>query len=768
MRLHLFHILLVLIGLALIHCEQDPEVLISSRFHSIKSVESNYLELYADGISSTKIVVIVHDNDGKEADSMKVVFRTTAGSLDGKGKESFDVTDVFGQASVELTSEASTIDINAEVTITVVDTAFGQLKKLRAPYTVKIFAERDGNQQYIQSAIHKPVAGQGSEETITIRFIGVTLTASIEDTLLPADGLSETRLIIKLSETTSQRPVESAPIYLGTSRGTVSGLLYTNQNGVIDTGVKAARPADAGHDTLRVTFGRGISQSIHLQYIIPKFSLSTSRTQTVADGKSGIEVTGTLLTQDNTPVIGGRVFFTTSDGIIPESALTNEYGKATVIMLPGREPNPDVRIIANYWSLRDTVYVSYIQTLQDIPNSILLKAEPNFIWVRETGNLEQTTISATVLGGEGQPVGNDFLVRFHVENSPGGGITIDPVSDIDPMISDTIRTKDGVASLNLRSGIRSGTVEISAELIEFPNIKSEATNIVIRSGPPYMWVDPANANNIIPHATMAVEPGKANTAFANPIEEIKISAIFGDKYNNPIEAGTAIYFTTTGGIITTDAVTGDQGQTLVFLQNVHPFPFLRTSDTQQLTSRFVPNPNDEKLYLDYPAINYNTWDFEGGEVLNTMGSTKENDGIALLLAYTWGENQNNQPIKVWTSLPLVFSVEIKRFTVESDRDTLNLGEAATIDIRLYDHNGNPVAGGSKLIATTNGGSLSETQLIPSATDWGYGTTYFQTHLINTLDPTKDKAKTAVVTLSLESPNGSMKKSVSVFLTLTEP
>jgi len=331
------------------------------------------------------------------------------------------------------------------------------------------------------------------------------------------------------------------------------------------------------------------------------------------------------------------------------------------------------------------------------------------------------------------------------------------------METTVIPTVDGIAQATIRSGTKSGTVQIKAELVDFPEIFSQTTNIVIRSGPPYMWVDPTNANNVIDYATLAIAPDKHNVAFTNPIQEIQVSAYFGDRYSNPIEEGTAVYFTTTGGYITSDALTNDKGQTSVILQNVNPFPYLVSIDPNQMTSLTVPNPNDSSLMvnIDHP-------DFEDGEVVNTIGTTNENDGMAAILAYTWGHDQDGNLIKVWTTHRVIYSVGVRRFTAVTDAaDTLYVGQVANIDIRVYDDNGNPVAAGSRLTVNASAGELSESNLIPAANRWGHGWTSFHTQLLNNLKPGEDEPTDAIVKIQLDSPNGSGTKSLKFRLEITQ-
>ena len=112
---------------------------------------------------------------------------------------------------------------------------------------------------------------------------------------------------------------------------------------------------------------------------------------------------------------------------------------------------------------------------------------------------------------------------------------------------------------------------------------------------------------------------------------------------------------------------------------------------------------------------------------------------------------------------MVFSSALHTFTAVCDKSLINVGESANIYIRIYDIHGNPVAAGSKLTASATKGKMSETDLMPAANDYGFGTTYFGTTITNDLKPGQDESTNAVVTIELDSPNGSAKRNISIFL-----
>ncbi len=1121
----------IMLSLVMMKCEPAGEKVIGSRNHDIHSAYATQPQILANGIATTEIVANVRSKDGVAAEKMRVHFETNYGKID-----EYAVTDNSGNARVILTSAASDTDIIATVTAVVMDTTFIPLAKSGdAGYRVKLTVPGFEDQPRKIKGVAKAEQQTDNRASIKVKFLGVDLQAVVDDSILTADGVSETRLEIRLRETTSRKVIEDAEIRLLMIYGTIIKSIKTDNQGMAEAYLKAAKKVVT--DTLFISYGNEISRKIALKYLNPKFELYPRTARVPADGVSKVQMTATLKTQQNTPIAGAKIRFSSSAGIISESAITDNYGQAIANLISDRRPDSLVKVFARFNSLRDSAIISFgdidvstiritsdeepilrdgIATKQltitaknslglpvpniainlttnigkipgavvtdqsgnascqfyadagsadatatitatagsaqashtvkllgitmtvsanpasiladgkststirvelkqttshvavtnhaitfaanvgliptnatsdnqgvatttytgsnvpgiatisvtcgkligetkvsllanypktislsadsepilrdgvatksmtvtatnelgqpvpnvainlqanlgsvpasvitdsqgkasfsytsdagsadatatvtatvgsllashtvkllgitmtvsanpdsiaadgkstslirvelkqttsqlaignyslrfavdygtipatgttdsrgvanatyqsstkvgwanitvtagqlnqkigvylfgNYPNSIVLAVDQNFISVRGTGGIQQAIITATILGVTGQPVGNDYGVRFRIVSGPGGGEQIEPAGASSSETS-VIRTVNGVAQAKLLAGNVSGTVQVRAELVDYPYISAQTTNIVIRSGPAYMWVDSTNINHVIPHATLTVEPGKFNVNFGNPVHEIKVTVYFADKYNNPVENGTVVYFTTTGGMITTNAMINEQGKATVLLQDVNPFPYLKSSDPNQLTAMNIPNPNNE-IYNDTLKLNTDIPDFEISRVYNTLGTLKENDGVAVILAYTWGKDQNGKDIKVWAMNKVVYSVGLLEFTATTDRSVLAPNQSATITIRVYDRHGNPVAAGSKLTVSTDAGELSETSLMPSAEKYGWGTTKFQVTLTNNLKST-DEPKTAHVKIELDSTNGDGKLTLNIDL-----
>ncbi|MBN2008351.1 Ig-like domain-containing protein [candidate division KSB1 bacterium] len=557
------------------------------------------------------------------------------------------------------------------------------------------------------------------------------------------DGLSTKDVSLTVLDELDQ-PVANFPIHLSTSAGSVPTQVITDNDGRAtfqfrtDAGtLDADATITASNGTLQNTF------TISLMGLV--VDITPVPDTLAADGESTSEIRvevkqlSTSLAVTNYPIR-----FAATLGTITPTSTTDDLGVATATYSAGVTPGISVMTVI----VGKLVLTKNIFLVSDDPNDVVLTVQSNYIYVKETGNVEQTQIYATVLGISGQPLESEVGVTFEIIRGPGGGEYLEP-NDGSATVSSVIKTVNGKATVAMRAGTRAGTVQIRASLVDYPDVAAQHTSIVIRSGPPYMWIDPSDPNNVITHTTLMINPGQANVGFVNPLQEVGISVLFGDKYNNPIEPGTAVYFTTTGGIISTDAITNVQGRAGVTLQNGYPFPFLYSNDPNQLAAKTIPNPNDENDVIDITIP-----DYEGGVINNTAGNQGENDGVAVVVAYAWGKDQDGTDVKVWATNTVVFSRAIQEFSAEPDRLLIDPGQVANIYIRLYDIYGNPVAAGSSLTASTNKGELTRTELMPEAGSYGRGTTYFSTGLINTYSAADSVVEVANVKITLSSPNGS--------------
>ena len=949
----IFSVFLMLGFLFIVQCGKDEDKVVGpNRIEKIE-LEDQEPFLIADGVSTAAIIAVVYDTSGYPAQGVRVNFSTTHGSI-----TSYAVSNDWGEASAFLTSVASEVDLDATVTATIQDSS-SLNKKIPDKHKIMLRVKNLPKAK----KLNKVSADASDTGTIDIKFIGVTLNVVIDQKDIPADGINTAKLEIVIKETTSKKSIPGADIFLRAIHNTVPSQLKTSDRGT--AAVDLVSLTKAIDDTIFIDYGAFESKFVLLSYVTPKLNLFPEIAQLSADSKSKLVMTARLITHKNNPIVGAKIDFTTTDGSITATAVTNEKGDALADLVSGSLPNENVRVICSFYDMCDTSQISFVEsagqtlfslageqvvirnglanvklvatlfddqqepventklrfsanygtvdsvaitdengqaevvyisdadsvdardvvtatfgamtttlpidllgvtmnvsanpdsiqadgiassmitvqlkltTTKDViphavinfnsnlgsipnqsttdelgtataelisesqagianvnvfygglyktvpiifasekPTTILLTAEPNFIWVKETGNLEQTTLTARVLSQTGTPVSNDVSVKFSLLNGPGGGESIFPAKSGSSTESVPIKTVDGEAKATLKAGTRSGTVRVMAQVVGENDISARITNVVIRSGPPYIWIDPNDKNHVESHMTIAFD--YINQDGWHNVRDYKVTVYVGDRYNNPVEEGTTVYLTSTAGIITTDVKTDANGVGEAILRSANPRPVLNPSDPFVLAPHRIPNPNDPNLMLDIHVP-----DFEGSEVMNTLGNYDENDGMAFVLAKTQGcdqylhqSDQSDSTVMAFTYGGVIFSAplngniwpdgQLQGFRVNANRDTLKLGEAATIDIRVYDVNGNPVSQGSTLTASSSKGRLAQTTFMPSPEKYGLGSTFYSTYLLNNLDPVDDKPGTAEITFNLESPNGSATKTIFIYLSTEEP
>lgn len=176
------------------------------------------------------------------------------------------------------------------------------------------------------------------------------------------------------------------------------------------------------------------------------------------------------------------------------------------------------------------------------------------IGVAGAGADETATLTFIVLDAAGNPVDLDHAVdvNFSIANGPGGGEFIAP----------TVKATNasGRVQTTISSGTRAGIVQALATATNEDGdvINSLPVVITITGGLPddlHFSIAPGS-NNF---------PGYTRFGLSNPI-----TAYVGDIYANPVQPGTAVYFTTDAGIIEGSGVTDGLGQTTVTLISAAP------------------------------------------------------------------------------------------------------------------------------------------------------------------------------------------------------
>ena len=333
--------------------------------------------------------------------------------------------------------------------------------------------------------------------------------------------------------------------------------------------------------------------------------------------------------------------------------------------------------------------------------------------------------------------------------------SISPPGD-DDWESEPVPTVNGAATVSFHSGTRAGTVRVKATVVDengdplVPLITSETTQFLVHSGPAYL--DMRNADDPFTDSRITVGSGPQNI-YAGGIggddNKATIAVIVSDRFKNPVPEGTSVYFTTTGGTITTSTgYTDKDGLASVTLYASNPFPTRSNSNN-------LGNPNSS--IAGPPFFDMPLYDFDGNGV--------ENDGIAIISARTEGIDHEGNEVTVWNYTPVVFSLKPTTFTAVPATNILYKGQSTVITITLHDINGNPMMGGSEMTLSSTLGALSAKTIETGSP----GDTTYKVTLTNNLDPLSDTSGDTIVSVDLKSPNGNKSvASIPIYMSTSAP
>ena len=438
-----------------------------------------------------------------------------------------------------------------------------------------------------------------------------------------------------------------------------------------------------------------------------------------------------------------EVQFETTIGNIPESRTTGENGTVQVPFSSQTTGTAQITATAGTGTANYTVYL-----VPGCPWSVEMEYNPHSVGVRESGRNETLLITATIKDASNNPVVDGTPVWFDIYSQP--------ITHPDSMGSlssvDSIPTINGQASVSYTSGFRSGTVRIRARSSgiceEEPyDVSAITTEIVIYSGPPYIE-DVYNPNGCgyfnTSHIKVATSPCDL-VGWSAVGDSVRITAIVGDKWNNPVPEGTAVYFTASGGVITTaSGFTDANGFASVTLFGGNPMPTL---------DRWWNTLEDPNL---------------GGQI-NCWGAP-DRDGIAKVLVTTEGETQNNQSAIVWATCGVRFTapydgIRILEATVNGDPNerTLYIGENAIILYELWEGGNHwPIDSESLVRFSASAGAAYPGQFTIGCP----GDTLYTMSFFNNLT-TQDDATATPVLIEVESKNGNLWTFTETFLLLPQ-
>ncbi len=185
-----------------------------------------------------------------------------------------------------------------------------------------------------------------------------------------------------------------------------------------------------------------------------------------------------------------------------------------------------------------------------------LSADPQEVSVYGVGGLETSILGWEVRDSLGLPIDNAHAVdlTFTIVGGPNGGEYISPMQ--------VTTNASGQAYTTFNSGIRSGVAQVLASTdVDGRTIQTSPIRVIIHAGFPdqnHMTVGPAFHNF-------------PSLAFAFGLRA-PISVLVGDKYSNPVEPNTALYFRSSAGVIQAAVFTDNDGEGVVDLISGNPYP----------------------------------------------------------------------------------------------------------------------------------------------------------------------------------------------------
>ena len=322
--------------------------------------------------------------------------------------------------------------------------------------------------------------------------------------------------------------------------------------------------------------------------------------------------------------------------------------------------------------------------------SVTLSARtPQSIGVSEAGGDETAVLEFVVLDADEKPVDTAHAVDLAVKiiQGPGGGEFLSPAAP------ETVRTdEDGRAVVTLTSGRKAGVVQIEVQATAGGGrtFRSQPITLAIHGGFPSQ-----------DHLSV-VTAQKNHPALDVVGYEIDVTALVGDRYANPVQRGTQVYFTSTTGVIAGSGETQADGRARSVLVTGRPFPV-------------------------------------GGALSTATARTSGVDG---------------EPISAETVFLLSGRPQLTLVTAGTD-----LG---TYDYTVSDQHGNPLAPGTTITVTVEGQNVkARGDVAVSLGDFvepGPKTTAFQ-FSITVADPqSEDAPRVDEIKIGVSGPNGSVSDS----------
>jgi hypothetical protein len=497
--------------------------------------------LLADGVAEVDVEATVVDGLGRGLPGIGVAFATDHGSI-----TQFATTDADGRARATLTSQASMADVVASVTAaastTVSATGQAQIGALVLTHSPLSKNQRERvalagvgtgvrlNATTGNATTGNVTTGNGTiHDTAQVPMTGVTLALVATPATIPADGITSSRVVATLIETTRRIPLDGREIRFGSTEGSITGHVVTDAEGAAAASLTGA-PGEIGAG-VTAYFGHTLTAQTSVTFSPLSLELTVDSPTILADGVSETEVVARLVNQAGNPVVGAQIDFTTTAGTIGSPVMTDDRGHAVArLVAPATPGTGEVR--ARFGGvLSRTASVTFAS--MPATARVLLRVDAEHL---PADGASEAVVTATALDAQSNPMPDGTVVTFSV--TAGDGRIVGPARV----------TEGGVAEALFVAGTAAGAVTIQAA-------SGSATATTA------LTLQPLEAGNIVLSTdhTGILADGEASAL---------ITAVVTDRFGHSVRQGTALQFVTSNGVLSEMRPTDETGTASVRLRSI--------------------------------------------------------------------------------------------------------------------------------------------------------------------------------------------------------
>jgi hypothetical protein len=365
------------------------------------------------------------------------------------------------------------------------------------------------------------------------------------------------------------------------------------------------------------------------------YGIPLSKGNTIVVSQSGVASNGISISNANNTT-AGLIDTTTTIymvRILNDVSKRNISGTFDVTITVNGPNGTAVKKLNGILGAPPSGYSSSIQLLAGYPSNTTIS-------VKGTGASETSTMKFVVKDSLGNFISSTHpaTVNFSILNGPGGGEFLSPTS--------AVTDDSGKVSTTISAGTKSGVVQVIASTtVNSVTITSTPVTMTIASGLAdsshfTAWLTDKSAS-----APLVNFPG--NVLQGDRIGEVRVSV--GDRYGNPVQPGTALYFTTNAGLVTSSGYTVDNGH---------------LASTPPVVSLFGGNP--------IPPNG------QGVVTVSTLGQRVDQFGVVQV------------GVKVTKDIPFVYSLA-PVITASNNIGTIGTGNSLEVNYKVADVNNNPLA-----------------------------------------------------------------------------